>query len=154
MNKHITHNAWMKITTAISEFSTCRIKIGAIIIKSNMIVGTGYVGSISQDKHCNDTECLLVDNYNTYGSSALGKSCIRTIHAEANAVLKCIERGNNIDGWLISYCTYQPCLNCIKLLLSIGVRKIYYYYPYTDLHRDYYLKNCNITLLIKQIENV
>lgn len=143
MNRHITDKAWMKIVEFIAQFSTCRVKVGALIVQNNIIVATGYVGSVSGDEHCEDVGCLLVDNNKMYGSDNSGKSCIRTIHAEANAVLKCSARGNNNCNWLTLYSTYQPCLNCTKLLLSIGVTRICYQLGYVDKNRDIYLDSQN-----------
>lgn len=146
MNKNITHKYWMDIVNNIAQASTCnRANIGTIIINhQNVIVGVGFLGSIHGDKHCDDNDnnkCLLVSNNNEYGSDNQGLSCIRTIHSEMNAILKCKERGNKKDGWLICYTTYEPCLNCFKLLLQIGVRKIFYKHMYKDFNRDHLILN-------------
>ena len=143
MNKEINDNYWMQICDMIAQASTCRVKIGCLITRGNQIVGTGYVGSISGDYHCSDLikGCLLVDNHGIKGSSDSGKSCIRTIHAEINAVLKTKERGTEKDGWLECYCTYMPCLTCFQALLQIGVRKIVYRNEYKDKWRDVYIEN-------------
>jgi dCMP deaminase len=125
----------MEIVRSVAKASTCRVKIGCIILKKNTIVGVGYVGSVHGDIHCEDVGCLFVDAPHQ-GSSDSGKSCIRTIHAEMNAILKCQIRGSVDDGWLDCYSIYQPCLICFKLLLQIGVRHIYYEKLYKDEWRD------------------
>jgi dCMP deaminase len=157
MNKNINHEYWMNIVKAVAEASTCRVKIGCIILKENYIVGIGYLGSISGDYHCNDEikdaeirGCLLVDNNGLQGSGDGNKSCIRTVHAEMNAVLKTQARG--IEGnWLTSYSTYSPCINCYKALLQIGVRSFYFEKEYKDVNRDILIKNQNPELSLDTI---
>jgi dCMP deaminase len=139
MNIKIDDSYWLRIATTIGYASSCRVGIGTVLIKNRKIVGTGFVGSISGDNHCSDVGCLMVENYGIQGSSSSGKSCIRTIHSELNAILHSKERGDT-DGWLECYTTYQPCLSCLKALLTIGVRKIVFEKPYKDIWRDEYIK--------------
>lgn len=138
MNPKLTHSVWMSLAHKFAEASTCRINVGCVLVHNNELVGTGYVGSISHDVHCNEEGCLLVDNHGVRGSSKSGKSCIRTVHAEMNAVLRCKTRGQ-FGNWISAYCTHQPCLECTKVLLAIGVRHIYYTSDYADMHRDAYI---------------
>jgi len=144
MNQNIDNYYWMNIVKTVAHASTCRVKIGCIIVQHNYIVGMGYLGSIHGANHCTDVGCLLVDNHGIKGSSDTGKSCIRTIHAESNAVLKCTARGSHNDGWLHCYSTYSPCLECFKLLMQIGVRSFTYEKPYKDIYRDMLISNLNI----------
>ena len=156
MNKNINDKYWMSIVDTVAQASTCRVKIGTVIVHRNTVVGMGYVGSISGDHHCSDSDigCLLVNNHGVKGSSDSGKSCIRTIHAETNAVLKCTERGSHKNGWLTCYSTYSPCLECFKLLLQIGVRQFIFEKNYKDINRDIYIASLNRSvinnLLMKQ----
>jgi dCMP deaminase len=147
MNKNITHEYWIKIVQDIAQASTCRVKIGCIILKENYIVGIGYLGSISGDYHCNNEiqGCLLVDNNGLQGSGDGNRSCIRTIHAEMNAVLKTQERGEP-GNWLTCYSTYSPCLNCYKALLQIGVRVFVFEKEYKDLYRDVFIENLHLSI--------
>lgn len=140
MNLKINDGFWMKIAQQIAEASTCRVNVGCVLIKNKEIVGTGFVGSVRGDDHCTDKGCLLVDNHGIKGSSDSGQSCIRTVHAELNAVLRRRADGNADTGWIIAYCTHQPCLECTKALLAVGTRGFVYETPYKDLHRDLYLK--------------
>lgn len=140
MNPNINDSFWMKIAKQVAEAGTCQVKVGCVIIKKNEISGIGFVGSVKGDDHCLDKGCLLVDNYGLKGSSDTGKSCIRTVHAELNAVLRRRMNGDEETGWMIAYCTHQPCLECTKALLAIGVRGFVYEHPYKDIYRDLYLK--------------
>lgn len=141
MNSHVDTGYWMDIVEKIAMASTCRVKIGTLIVKDGIIVAHGFLGSIPSDYHCEDScGCLMVKNNGMFGSGDK-ESCIRTIHSEMNAVLKCTVRGTEKNGWMECYTTYKPCLNCFKALLAIGVRWIIYGKPYTDEWRDTYIKN-------------
>lgn len=139
MNERITPKFWMRIAQQIAEASTCRAKVGCILVHKKSIVGHGYVGSVHGDVHCNDEAGHLLVDAPHRGSTTTGTTCIRTIHAEVNAVLKCTVRGSRETKWIECYSTYQPCLDCTKILLQIGVRKIYYWKRYKDDWRDQYV---------------
>ena len=125
MNNKLGHGLWMDMTKRMSKVSTCRVDLACILIKKNRQVGIGYTGAISGDDHCNDKGCIFINNYNEHGTSNSGKSCVRTVHAEINALIDCKERGEK-DNWLICYSTYSPCINCLVPLLQIGVRQFVY----------------------------
>ena len=149
MNPNLNHKYWMEHCDVASKASTCRVKIACVIVRDNILLGIGYNGSASGDDHCADIGCLFVENP-IAGSGSTGKSCIRTIHAEMNAVLKCTARGNKKDGWLISYSSYQPCLNCTKALIQIGVRTFVWKTPYKDEWRDLYIASLSQKILSEQ----
>jgi dCMP deaminase len=87
--------------------------VGCVLVDaSNRILATGYVGSLRSLPHCSDVGCLLGPD----------GGCIRTVHAEANAVLHAL---GSLDG-ATAYCTLSPCLVCAKLLLQAGVKNCYY----------------------------
>ena len=102
-----------------------------------MIVGIGYVGSVHGDRHC-DTDGHINIQASYRGNE--GETCIRTVHAEVNAVLKCMVRGSKEDGFIECYSTHQPCCECLKMLLQIGVRRIFFIHQYEDTRRDTYLR--------------
>ncbi|AYY67223.1 ComE operon protein 2 [Staphylococcus hominis] len=95
--------------------STCqRLSVGATIVKDNRIIAGGYNGSVAGEVHCIDVGCLIEDDH-----------CIRTIHAEMNALLQCAKQGVSSDNATI-YVTHFPCLNCTKSIIQAGIKKIYY----------------------------
>ena len=105
---------FMGIAMQVSSRSTCpRASVGAVIIQDNRIIGTGYNGSVAGHPHCTDVGCYIVGNH-----------CVRTIHAEVNALLTALERGR-VDGATV-YCTHYPCIQCSKLLVQAGIRRIVY----------------------------
>lgn len=126
--------------TLLSLRSTCtRLSVGAVIVRDRRVIAGGYNGSVSGDVHCIDEGCYLVEGH-----------CVRTIHAEMNAVLQCAKFGVATDGAEV-YVTDFPCLQCTKMLLQSGIIKINYLRNY---HNDQYavelLKRKNVE--IKQIK--
>lgn len=110
------------IVHVISERGTClRKKVGALIVREGRILVTGYVGSPPGMPHCLDEGCLIGPD----------GGCIRTTHAEANAVSFAAKHGISLDG-ADMYCTTQPCLACAKLILSSGIRRFVAYGDYRD----------------------
>lgn len=115
---------FMAQSLLLSLRSTCtRLEVGASLVKDRRIIAGGYNGSVSGDRHCIDEGCYLVDGH-----------CIRTIHAEMNALLQCAKLGISTEGAEI-YVTHFPCLQCTKALLQAGVRTIHYLNNY---HNDSY----------------
>lgn len=101
--------------------ATCtRLKVGAVIVRENRIVASGYNGSVSDSTHCMDEGCKMVEGH-----------CVRTVHAEANAILQCARFGISTAGTTI-YVTHFPCLACTKLLIQAGVDTIYYECDYRN----------------------
>jgi dCMP deaminase len=112
----------MKIAKTVATRSTCtRAMVGAVLVSQNRIVSTGYNGSPPGATHCIEDGCLIHKGH-----------CIRTIHAEVNAI---INLEHHYDD-LILYCTHQPCCECYKLLTALGVKEIYYAHPYPDPKRN------------------
>ena len=115
---------FMMQAVLLASRSTCeRLSVGATIVRDKRIIAGGYNGSVSGDVHCIDEGCYLVDGH-----------CVRTIHAEMNAILQCAKFGAATDGAEI-YVTDFPCLQCTKMLLQAGIQKIHYLRNY---HNDAY----------------
>lgn len=101
--------------------STCtRLAVGATIVRDNRIIAGGYNGSISGGDHCIDHGCYVVDNH-----------CIRTIHAEMNALLQCSKYGIPVTGSSL-YVTHFPCLQCTKAIIQSGIRHVIYATDYKN----------------------
>lgn len=106
---------FMSVAIKIAEMATCdRKHVGAIIVKDKRILSTGYNGSIIGAEHCDDVGHDMEDGH-----------CIRTVHAEANAILQAAKYGIPIVGADI-YVTASPCWDCFKLIANVGIKKIYY----------------------------
>ena len=154
MNKRINPQYWLRIAQEVAKASTCKANVGCVLVHKKMIVGIGYVGSIHGDEHCD-----VADHINVPAEyrGENGETCIRTVHAEVNAILKCMVRGSHDGGFIECYSTHQPCCECLKLLLQIGVRDIYYIMAYADARREEYLKKSSVRnwgyrVSIKQVD--
>jgi len=118
---------YLDIADKVATRSTCdRLSVGCVIVKNNRIISTGYNGSVSGKEHCDDVGHL----YNDEGR------CIRTIHAEQNALLFA-EREELKDATV--YVSHQPCENCAKLLVQAGVSKVVFEYEYKNTDSDFFL---------------
>ncbi len=103
----------------LSYRSTCsRLAVGATIVRDKRIIAGGYNGSIAGDVHCIDEGCYVVDGH-----------CIRTIHAEMNAILQCAKFGVETKDAEI-YVTHYPCLHCTKAIIQAGIKTVYYAQDY------------------------
>lgn len=101
--------------------STCtRLMVGATIVRDKRIIAGGYNGSVSGGAHCIDDGCYVVDNH-----------CIRTIHAEVNALLQCAKFGVPTEGAEV-YVTHFPCVHCSKALIQAGIKNVYYANDYKN----------------------
>lgn len=99
----------------ISKRSTCdRAFVGAVLVKDNRIIATGYNGGVSETDNCDQA-----------GHQMEAGHCIRTVHAEMNALIQCAKEGISTKGTEI-YVTHFPCINCTKALLQAGIVKITY----------------------------
>ena len=117
---------FMNIAKEVSTRSTCdRKHVGAVIVRDRTLLSTGYNGSIKGLPHCNDAGCEMVDGH-----------CIRTSHAEANAIVQAAKNGVKIDNSEI-YVTASPCYNCFKLIANSGIKVIFY----NELYRDERIKD-------------
>ncbi|WMZ61560.1 ComE operon protein 2 [Staphylococcus pseudintermedius] len=116
------HEYFMAQSHLLALRSTCtRLSVGATITKDNRIIAGGYNGSVSGEVHCIDEGCLME-----------GGHCIRTIHAEMNAILQCSKQGVSTENATI-YVTHFPCLNCTKSIIQAGIKTIYITFSITNI---------------------
>ncbi len=112
---------FMDITCRVAMRSTCpRRSVGAVIVKQKRILATGYNGAPSGMDHCTDVGCLMVDDH-----------CVRTLHAEQNAILQAAQFGvSTLEAEI--YTTSSPCLNCAKMIINAGITKVWFQDGYPD----------------------
>jgi dCMP deaminase len=94
--------------------------VGAVIVRDRCILATGYNGSVRGLDHCDEAGHMMVDGH-----------CVRTIHAEANAIIQAASHGTPIDGAGI-YVTASPCWNCFKMVANVGIKRIVFGEFYRD----------------------
>jgi dCMP deaminase len=127
---------FMRMAMLASERATCeRLKVGSVIVKNKNVLATGYNGSASGEAHCIDEGCYVRDNH-----------CIRTIHAEQNALLQSAKYGISVQGASL-YATHFPCLHCTKSLVTAGIKEIVYLHDYrNDEYAIHLINQAGITL--------
>lgn len=107
--------------------STClAFPVGAVIVKDKQILATGYNGPPSGSEHCISQGFCYPGLSSCDASKDLPS---RAVHAEANAIAQAAKHGIATDGASI-YVTLEPCLSCLKLIMSAGIRQIYYETPF------------------------
>lgn len=115
------HQYFMAQSHLLALRSTCtRLAVGATIVRDKRIIAGGYNGSIAGGVHCIDEGCYVIDNH-----------CVRTIHAEINAILQCAKFGVATAGAEI-YVTHFPCLPCSKAIIQAGIKNVYYAKDYKN----------------------
>lgn len=112
---------FMNIAREVATRSTCDRKfVGAVIVRDRSILATGYNGSIRGLPHCDDVGHLMEEGH-----------CVRTVHAEANAIVQAAAHGTGIEGAGI-YVTASPCWGCFRLIANAGIKRI----VFGELYRD------------------
>jgi dCMP deaminase len=111
----------MNIAREVATRSTCDRKfVGAVIVRDRSILATGYNGSIRGLAHCDEEGHLMEEGH-----------CVRTVHAEANAIVQAARNGVRIDGASI-YVTASPCWGCFRLIANGGIVRIVFGEFYRD----------------------
>lgn len=119
---------FIEIAKVVAKRATCpRLKVGAVLVRDKMLLSTGYNGAPRGLPHCTDEGCKLYKGH-----------CVRTVHAESNAVAQAAFNGTKTyDSTL--YVTHLSCHICLKLLINAGVKRIVYVGKYEvkgDKHEE------------------
>jgi dCMP deaminase len=113
---------FMELMESISKRATCdRGRSGCLIVRGHQIVCTGYVGSPSGLPHCDDVGHLMKEVIDEDGTAR--SHCVRTIHAEQNAICQAAKYGTPLEGTVL-YCKMEPCRVCAMLIISSGIKKV------------------------------
>ena len=127
---------FMNIAKEVATRSTCdRKHVGAVIVRWKTILSTGYNGSIKGLDHCDDV-----------GHEMENTHCIRTIHAEANAIVQAARHGIRIEDSEI-FVTASPCYDCFKMIANVGINKVYFGEFYREQRILDHAKELNIQLI-------
>lgn len=112
-----------QIMKAVSTRGTCdRGHSACVFVKDKQILATGYAGSPVGFPHCDEVGHDLRKSLNDDGSISV--HCVRTVHAEQNAICQAAKRGISIDGATV-YVNMTPCRTCAMLLINSGVKRVY-----------------------------
>lgn len=127
---------FLKIAAAVSERSTCdRALVGCVLVLEKRILTTGFNGSPTGQPHCEEVGHLMVEDH-----------CVRTIHAETNAIIQAALHGVSTKG-CTCYVTHFPCINCAKALVNAGITRLVYQVAYRkDPIAEQFLLAANIEI--------
>lgn len=125
--------AYLRMALEWAKLSYCkRKKVGAIIVKENMIISDGYNGTPSGfDNECEDQD---------------GNTFWYVLHAEANAILKTARSNHNCNGATL-YLTLSPCKECSKLAHQAGIKRLVYIDKYKDSSGLHFLEEAGVELV-------
>ena len=113
---------FLNLADTVSERATCnRGRSGCVIVKDKQILVTGYVGSPKGLPHCDDVGHLFRKTIHEDGS--ITQHCVRTVHAEQNAICQAARRGIALDGSTL-YCRMTPCRTCAMLIINCGIVRV------------------------------
>ncbi|MCF8241129.1 MAG: dCMP deaminase [Melioribacteraceae bacterium] len=126
---------FLKVAMLVSERATCpRMHCGCVLVRDKRILSTGYNGSIPGDEHCEDIGCMVHENH-----------CIRTIHAEMNAIIQCAIHGVSTQD-ATAYVTNMPCTNCTKALIGAGIKEVVIFSDYHDTKAEEFFAKANVPI--------
>ena len=113
MSRASWNSYFMQLAIAAASRATCdRKHVGCVLVFDKSVIATGYNGSVRGMDHCDDVGHEIVNDH-----------CVRTVHAEANAIAQAARRGARTDqAW--AYVTAMPCWNCFQLLANAGIVRI------------------------------
>jgi len=113
---------FLKIVEMIGSRGTCdRFRGGCVITKNRRIVSTGYAGSPVGLPHCDEVGHEMHTVTNEDGT--ISRHCVRTIHAEQNAICEAARMGISLDGGTL-YCKMTPCYTCAKMIINAGIKRL------------------------------
>ena len=120
---------FMEMAELARQRSTClRRHVGAVIVKDNRVIATGYNGVPKGIRHCEETGCLRQQL--NVPSGKMHELC-RGLHAEQNAIIQAACMGSSIEGGTL-YCTTQPCVICTKMIINAGIKRVVIKESYPD----------------------
>jgi len=145
---------FMEVVHAVSKRATCdRGRTGCVIVKDKQILATGYVGSAKGQPHCDDVGHLMEETIHADGVKRA--HCVRTIHAEQNAIAQAAKNGIAINEATI-YCKLEPCPVCAKLLVNAGIKKVVCekrYHAAQETRKIFDMANVKLIALNEDVED-
>ena len=113
---------FLDLMVTVGERATCnRGKSGCVIVRDKRIIATGYVGAPPGFPHCDEAGHLFKRVLDEDGNPR--EHCVRTIHAEQNAICQAGRYGIPLEGATL-YCKMEPCRVCALLIVSVGIVRV------------------------------
>lgn len=126
---------FLKLAMLASERATCpRMHCGCVMVKDRYVLSTGYNGSLPGSPHCEDEGCLIVGNH-----------CVRTNHAEMNAICQAARHGVPLAGSTV-YVTNMPCTTCAKALIAAGIVRVVVFSDFHDTLAEMFFGESGVIL--------
>ena len=145
------HRYFLDLCEAVSKRATCdRGRSGCVIVKDRRILTTGYVGSPAGLPHCDEIGHDMRKVFDDTGN--VTQHCVRTLHAEQNAIIQAAKFGVSIDGATL-YCKMVPCRSCAMMIINSGIKCVVaekHYHAETDTVKMF--KEAGIGLLVMNDE--
>lgn len=130
---------YFKVVEAVALRGTCdRGRSGAVLVKDGRIIATGYVGAPTGVDHCDEVGHEFIQQFDPVplaGKVKVSQHCVKTSHAEVNALIQCARYGPSCDGSIL-YCTMFPCYDCAKSIVNAGVREVHSIFDYQKASRS------------------
>ncbi|MFC1833292.1 cytidine/deoxycytidylate deaminase family protein [Thermodesulfobacteriota bacterium] len=137
MNRPSWHEYFMMTAKLVSVRSTCNVrKIGAVIVRNNRILTTGYNGAVHGAPHCIDQGPDFCLRRSIGAHDAEKYNYCLSSHAEVNALNQAARFGISVEGATL-YCTLEPCNWCFKQLIQAGIRAIYFEESYDSKKKEF-----------------
>ena len=113
---------FLEISRQVATRATCdRGRAGCVIVRDRQILTTGYVGSPKRLPHCDDVGHLFKKTIHEKGE--ITNHCVRTVHAEQNAISQAAKLGIPLEGATI-YVKMEPCFVCAKMIINCGIKRV------------------------------
>ncbi len=126
---------FLKLAMLASERATCpRMHCGCVLVRDRYVLSTGYNGSLPGQPHCDEVGCLVVNGH-----------CVRTNHAEINAICQATRHGVTLTG-ATAYVTNMPCTTCAKALIAAGIVRVVVFSDYHDTLAEEFFRDCGVEL--------
>ncbi|NOY81804.1 MAG: dCMP deaminase [Kiritimatiellaeota bacterium] len=126
---------FLKLAMLASERATCpRMHCGCVLVRDRFVLATGYNGSLPGAPHCDEVGCMVVNGH-----------CVRTNHAEINAICQATRHGVILTG-ATAYVTNMPCTACAKALIAAGIERVIVFSEYHDTLAERFFKESGVLL--------
>lgn len=113
---------FIEIMKQVGTRATCdRGRSGCVVVRDNQILVTGYVGAPVGLPHCDEVGHEMRKVINGDGSESM--HCVRTTHAEQNAICQAAKLGISLNGATL-YCRMTPCYTCTKMIINCGIKRV------------------------------
>ncbi len=137
---------FLELARLVASRSTClRRQVGAVLVKKERIIATGYNGAPRGLLHCLESGCLREELKIPSGQRY---ELCRGVHAEQNAIINAAYYGVSTDGAVL-YCTNQPCIICARMIINAGIIKVVHQGNFDDRLAIQFLREAGIELVEK-----